>query len=298
MSRTTPPTCTTENITRPPVVFSKMSSTRSRRRQQCMNRLSKPKASAARPSHSRCEWIRESSCQMTRRYSRALGHLHAHERLDGLGIADGMPERADAANAFGDVDELVVIARLDELLEAAMDEADLGNRLDERARPQPRDRGAKARGARVLRAERDHGRLAHATHLPFATSCRALSGARPCASKWRPSPWRLSRGRATWPRASPRRLPARPQAAFLALAAIRRTRATFSGSTPAALAACRREAQHLKRRPSRGRLAQSSQVGLAGSIPRLVASQRPPWRPSPRRPSWRLLARRLLTRER
>ena len=73
MSRTTPPTFTTDRMTRPPVVFSNRSSTRSRKRQQCMNIDSKPKASAARPSHNRCEWIRDSSCQMTRRYSARLG---------------------------------------------------------------------------------------------------------------------------------------------------------------------------------------------------------------------------------
>ncbi len=73
MSRTTPPTDTTERMTLPPVVFSKTSSTRSRRRQQCMNIDSKPNASAASPSHSRCECTRDSSCQMTRRYSARLG---------------------------------------------------------------------------------------------------------------------------------------------------------------------------------------------------------------------------------
>ena len=73
MSRTTPPTFTTDRMTRPPVVFSNRSSTRSRKRQQCMNIDSKPKASAARPSHKRCEWIRDSSCQMTRKYSARLG---------------------------------------------------------------------------------------------------------------------------------------------------------------------------------------------------------------------------------
>ena len=73
MSRTTPPTFTTLKITRPPVVFSKMSSTRSRNRQQCMNRLSKPNASAAKPIHRIWEWTRDSSCQMTRRHSARSG---------------------------------------------------------------------------------------------------------------------------------------------------------------------------------------------------------------------------------
>ncbi len=127
MSRTTPPTFTTDRMTRPPVVFSKKSRTRSRKRQQCMNMDSKPNASAARPSHKRCEWIRDSSCQMTRKYSARFGHLHAHKLLDGLGIAEGVSHGADAADALGNVDELVVVAGFHELLQTAVDEADLGD---------------------------------------------------------------------------------------------------------------------------------------------------------------------------
>jgi hypothetical protein len=51
----TPPTLQDPKMTRPPVVSSIMSSSASRTRHECMNRLSKPKASAARPSHSR--WL-------------------------------------------------------------------------------------------------------------------------------------------------------------------------------------------------------------------------------------------------
>ena len=55
ISLRTPPTLQTEKITRPPVVCSKMSSTSSRKRQLCINRLSKPIASAAKPSHNK--WL-------------------------------------------------------------------------------------------------------------------------------------------------------------------------------------------------------------------------------------------------
>ena len=66
MSRRTPPILLTEKMIRPPVVFSKMSRTSSRVRQQCMKRFSKPNASAPRPSHSRWLWIRDISAQMRR----------------------------------------------------------------------------------------------------------------------------------------------------------------------------------------------------------------------------------------
>jgi hypothetical protein len=56
----------TEWMMRPPVVFSKMSRISSRIRQQCMNRFSKPKASAPRPSQSRWLWTREISAQISR----------------------------------------------------------------------------------------------------------------------------------------------------------------------------------------------------------------------------------------
>ena len=42
-----------------------------------------------------------------------------------------MTEGADAAEALGVIDELVVVARFDELLLAAMHEADLGHGLDD-----------------------------------------------------------------------------------------------------------------------------------------------------------------------
>ena len=67
MSFSTPPTQLTEKMTRPPVVMSNISRIFSRSRQLCMNRLSKPMASASSPSHSRWLWMRLISIQMVRR---------------------------------------------------------------------------------------------------------------------------------------------------------------------------------------------------------------------------------------
>lgn len=61
---------------------------------------------------------------------RAPGNFHAHERFDGLGITERVTEAANAANTFCNIDELVDVARLDELLQSAMHEADLRNSLN------------------------------------------------------------------------------------------------------------------------------------------------------------------------
>ena len=59
----------------------------------------------------------------------ALGHLDAHEALDGLAVAHGVAEAADAADALGHVHEVLVVALLHELLEAAVHEANLRDGL-------------------------------------------------------------------------------------------------------------------------------------------------------------------------
>ena len=73
MSCAMPPTIMIERITRPPQVRWKMSRMVSRRRQQWLKSASKPNASAKSPSHSRWEWMRESSSRMVRRYSTRRG---------------------------------------------------------------------------------------------------------------------------------------------------------------------------------------------------------------------------------
>ena len=94
---------------------------------------------------------------------RAVGDLDAHQGLNGLGIAHGMAERADAADSLDDVDELVVVARLDELLKASVHEADLRDGLDDLLVLDHEVQMERLRQHRVLRAERDDGRFSHAT---------------------------------------------------------------------------------------------------------------------------------------
>ena len=182
-SRTTPPTLTTEDDAAAGGLLEHVEHALAR--QQCMNRLSKPNASAASPSTARASGIRLSSCQMTRRYS-ARGNLDAHELLDGFGVAHGMPEGADAADALGHVDELVVVARFDELLKTAVDEADLRDRLDNGFVLHHQIEVQRLGQHRVLRSERDDGRLSHATHLPFPLPRRRLSPSR--AQPWPRAP--------------------------------------------------------------------------------------------------------------
>lgn len=73
ISLSTPPTQLTEKMMRPPVVASNISKIFSRSRQLCMNRLSKPMASASRPSQSRWLWMRLISIQIVRRYAARRG---------------------------------------------------------------------------------------------------------------------------------------------------------------------------------------------------------------------------------
>lgn len=57
----------------------------------------------------------------------ALWNFNAHKALDCLGITERVPHRADAADPFCDVDELVVVTRLDELFKPSVDKSDLRN---------------------------------------------------------------------------------------------------------------------------------------------------------------------------
>ena len=57
----------------PPVVISNRSNTFSRRRQLCINKASNPKASANRPNHNKCEWIRLNSIHKVLKYLARLG---------------------------------------------------------------------------------------------------------------------------------------------------------------------------------------------------------------------------------
>ena len=92
----------------------------------------------------------------------ALGHLHAHEGLDGLGVAEGVPHGADAADALGNVDELVVVAGLHELLQAAVHEPDLREHVHDGLVLHHQIEVQRLREHRVLGPEGNDGRLAHA----------------------------------------------------------------------------------------------------------------------------------------
>ena len=133
-----------------------------------------------------------------------------------------MPERADAADTLGHVDELVVIARLPSF-QAAVDAKPICGTASVIS-ISPRDRGAKAQAAPDV-GERDDGRLSHATHLPFLFPSSPLRARRP-ASK-RPSRWLLSGSRFAIFSSAAACFAAASFLAFAAMAAL--TRATFSG---------------------------------------------------------------------
>ena len=61
----------------------------------------------------------------------ALRNLNPHQAFHRFGIAVGMAERADAADALGDVAKLMHIALFGELLESAVHKADLRNCFDD-----------------------------------------------------------------------------------------------------------------------------------------------------------------------
>ena len=146
----------------------------------------------------------------------SLGYLHAHKPLYRFGITHGVPECADAAYTLRHVDKLVVVACLDKLLKASMDKPDLGYCLDNSFVLDHEIEMQRFGQHRMLGAERDDGRLSHATHLPPLPPRRPrrpplqrLSSSQPRgrpSPRARPSPWRLSQDRG--PRPSRRRQPA------------------------------------------------------------------------------------------
>ena len=117
----------------------------------------------------------------------ALRDLYAHQTFDGLCVAHRMPECADAADSLRDVYELVVVLRLHEPLEAAVDEPDLRHGLDDHFVLDDKVEVKRLGKHRMLRTERDYRFLAHATPLP----CQRRS-AMPVRSA-RPLPFRLCR---------------------------------------------------------------------------------------------------------
>ena len=86
----------------------------------------------------------------------AFRYFNAHKALDRLSVAHRMPERANAAYSLSNVDELVIIFRLDQSLETAVHEPNLRHRfqhdlvLDDEVEVQG------LRQDRMLRTERDN----------------------------------------------------------------------------------------------------------------------------------------------
>ena len=76
------------------------------------NSASKPMASAARPSQSRCEWMRVSSKKKVRRRRARRGTSTPASASTAWAYDQGMGDRADAADAFDEREVLVVGAAL------------------------------------------------------------------------------------------------------------------------------------------------------------------------------------------
>ena len=153
--------------------------------------------------------VRMHTGQLVQNHAQVLrtpGNFHAHERFDGLGITERVAEAANAANTFCNIDELVNVARLDEFLQSAMHEADLRNSLNNVLVFNHEVQMQRLGQHRVLRAERNHGRLAHATHRLSQT--RRLERRAP-SLQMLPSLSQLClrADSRTWPRPSRARLP-------------------------------------------------------------------------------------------
>ncbi len=95
---------------------------------------------------------------------RAPGNFHAHERFDGLGITERVAEAANAANTFCNIDELVDVARLDELLNPRCTKPICGIASITCSSSTTRSRCKGSGNTGCCGPKRNHGRLAHATH--------------------------------------------------------------------------------------------------------------------------------------
>jgi len=91
----------------------------------------------------------------------ARGHLDAHQGLDALGIALAVDAAADAANALGHIAHLLEILGLGQALQAAVDEADGGDGVDDGLVLHDQVKVQRLGQDRVLRPEGDDGLLSH-----------------------------------------------------------------------------------------------------------------------------------------
>ena len=83
-----------------------------------------------------------------------------------------MSECANAANAFCNVDELVVVLRANEALETTVNEADLGNGFENHFIFDDKVKMYRLRQYRVLGTEGDDRFLSHRYSPPFIVACR------------------------------------------------------------------------------------------------------------------------------
>ncbi len=90
-----------------------------------MNMVLKPMSLAAMPAQSTCECRRSSSAMTTRMYWARGGGFKAGQLFHGLAERESVDERADAAHALHERDDLKIVARLGQMLDAAEVEADM-----------------------------------------------------------------------------------------------------------------------------------------------------------------------------
>ena len=88
---------------------------------------------------------------------RARRHLNVHDGFNGLAIGLSVDETADAANAFGDINEFDVILLFRQFLQSAMDETDGRPRFDDLFVLHDEVEMNRLRQNRMLRAEWNNG---------------------------------------------------------------------------------------------------------------------------------------------
>ena len=104
----------------------------------------------------------------------ATRHLDAEHALAGAGIAIAVTHGANDTDALSDVAKLVHIALFGELLESAVNKADLRNCLDDAV---VLDHQVQMKRHRVLRAKRNNGAMCHGPYASFFCLSRAALAA-------------------------------------------------------------------------------------------------------------------------
>ena len=107
----------------------------------------------------------------------AAGHLDVEHALASAGVAIAMAHGADAADALGDVAELMHIALFGEFLESAVYKADLWNCFDDAVVLDHQVQMKRLGQHRVLRAKRNNGAMCHGPYASFFCLSRAALAA-------------------------------------------------------------------------------------------------------------------------